>query len=166
MGRGPVKLRDDTPKATPQQSNLLRDKPPKQKSRPQAREKRKIDHDKHSLLYDRTKKEKSLRQERRVAKKGRGHAVPGSGNQLGKPGDVRLRRHSKTRIEDILVECKRTDNIGIYLSDKVLRKHESEAADDGKTPVFQVDMDGRKNGRRRWFLVPEELWDEFLDGGQ
>jgi len=118
-----------------------------------------------SLLDEATKKEKSLRQERRVAKRGKGHTVPGSGNQIGRPGDVRLTRKSssKTAFEDILVENKRTDNMGFYLSDGTLAKHEAEAVADGKTPVFQFDMDGRKKGRKRWFLIPEELWDELIE---
>jgi len=117
-----------------------------------------------SLLDPLSKKEKSLRQERRVAKRGSGHAVPGSGNQIGRPGDVRLRHRGKITIEDILVENKRSDNVGLYLSDATLAKHEDEAASDGRTPVFQFDIDGRKKGRKRWFLIPEELWEEFHEG--
>lgn len=116
------------------------------------------------LLAEPTKKQKSVKQENRAGKLGRGHRVPGSGNQIGRPGDARQHRVTSTSIEDILVECKRTDNIGLYLSDSVLEKHEREAAADGRTPVFSIEIGGRKKGRTRWYVIPEELYEELFEG--
>jgi len=132
-----VQLNDDSPKKIIKQSSLL---DPSTKD----------------------KKRKSIRQENRAGRIGGGHRVPGSGNQIGRPGDARQIRHTATRIEDILVECKGTDGIGLYLSDKVLDKHESEAIADGKTPVFNVEIRGRTTGRKNWYLIPEELYEELF----
>ena len=102
-----------------------------------------------------TKKRKSRQQEDRLAKKGGGRRVVASGALPGKPGDVEF--------DKFLVEAKRTDGIGIYLSDKKLLKAEDEAASQGCAPAVAFDLDGRTRGRKKWILIPEDVFFPMLE---
>lgn len=107
------------------------------------------------------KRARSIKQEDRVAKAGGGFRQPASGALSGvtRKGDVK-------GVANYLIECKRSDrNLdqkGVYLSHEVLLGIEEEAAHAGKTPVLQIDLDGRPKGRKRWFLVPDDVFYESL----
>lgn len=109
------------------------------------------------------KRAKSIKQEDRVAKGGGGYRQPASGalSGVGRKGDVK-------GVGNYLIECKRSDRKldekGLYLSHDVLLGIELEAAAVGKTPVLQVDLDGRPRGRKRWFVVPDDVFYEALAG--
>ena len=107
------------------------------------------------LGVETTKHQRSHAQERRVAREGGGHRQSGSG---ARPGASR--KADVTGVEDYLIECKRTDGAGLYLAKTTFEKIEREAAAVGKAPAIQVDIDGRKTGRKRWIIIPE---DEFYD---
>ena len=98
------------------------------------------------------RKVKSRAQEDRIAKLGGGRRQPASGAQraASAKGDVR-------GIKNYLVECKFTDANWIYVEPKVFPKIEREAATLGKTPLVQLDINGRNEDKdeiRSWFLMP------------
>lgn len=104
-----------------------------------------------ALTDEPTKLQKSRRQERRVAKTGGGRPQPASGGLPGRHGDVR-------DVADFLIECKGSDFAGFYLSEKILSKIEKEALGAGKIPALAVELRGKKKGRKRYFVVSEDVF--------
>jgi hypothetical protein len=72
--------------------------------------------------------------EKDIAKRSGGSRVAGSGNQPGKPGDVRGTK--------FLRDGKATVRKNISISAKVLRKIVEEALALGRTPVIEVRLEG------------------------
>lgn len=79
---------------------------------------------------------KSQRQEKRIARDGVGRVQPGSGNQPGRKGDVKL--------DHWLVEAKSTKGVSTTVKLSTWRKIEAEAIRDCKEPALQLDIAGRK----------------------
>jgi len=110
-----------------------------------------------------TKRQKSMAQEDRLAdraRKAHGRRVPASGALPGMPGDVEVFR--------FLLEAKRTDGAGLYLSDKKIEKAEEEAAGRAMVPGLAHELEGKKRGRQRWVTIPEDVFYALLDavGGE
>ena len=81
-------------------------------------------------------KRKWKNQEKRAAKNLGGRNRPGSGNKWVAPGDVIT--------GCALVSCKRTDSNSISITDKHLKKHVEDALMEDKTPVWEIEIGGKK----------------------
>lgn len=99
-----------------------------------------------------SKKEKSKRQEKRVAKEIRGRVTVGSGNKPLDKGDVRN--------EEFLIECKRTDKAQITLKKDYINKIKSEAG--FKIPALNIEIQDEN-----WYVIRKQefmLLQQFLRG--
>jgi len=110
-----------------------------------------------------TKRQKSMAQEDRLAARARqsqGRRVPASGAIPGMPGDVEVFR--------FLLEAKRTDSAGLYLSEVKLGKAEDEAVGKAMVPGIAHELGGKKKGRQNWITIPEDVFFAMLDavGGE
>ena len=83
-----------------------------------------------NYLQNKTPKQKSQEQEKRIAKKG--FVTPASGAFWLFKGDVSF--------HDYLVEAKRTDKKGMRLTEDVLKKIYKEATTDGKIAGMELEF--------------------------
>jgi Holliday junction resolvase len=97
----------------------------------------------------RSKKKKSKRQERRVAKKTDGRVQRGSGSQTFHKGDVRS--------VEMLVECKRTDKHSLSIKKEWLRKLWREAVGYAKVPALSIEFSSMDLESTNIFLEPHEI---------
>lgn len=95
---------------------------------------------------DRRVKLKSVRQEKREARKFGGRARKGSGCGPNNKGDV------ETKV--FLIECKRTDKKQIVLKKEVIDKIEQEALQHGKEPLIALEIQDR-----RVYVILENTFD-------
>lgn len=110
-----------------------------------------------------TKRQKSMAQEERLAQRARkchGRRVPASGAIPGMPGDVEVFR--------FLMEAKRTDSAGLYISETKIEKIENEAASKALVPAISQELTGKTRGRQTWVTIPEDVFFAMLDavGGE
>ena len=82
-----------------------------------------------------TRKDKSKKQENRIAKQTGGRTIAGSGSGRTK-GDVNTKFFK--------IEAKRTDKESISLRKDWLRKISSEALSEGKRPALLFEVDGEE----------------------
>ena len=87
-------------------------------------------------LKERLQTERSVRQEKAIAKALGGRRVAGSGSQPGSKGDVACGR--------FLIEAKQTTGKGYRLTQAVWVKIYSEAVKTAREPVLVVDIGGRQ----------------------
>lgn len=88
-------------------------------------------------------------QEKRIAKQTGGSRNAGSGAFLRK-GDIRA--------GDVLVEAKWTGKKSFTLKADVLEKIVQEALAEGRTPLLQVELNGRAYGLMEWDDVLEAFF--------
>jgi hypothetical protein len=104
--------------------------------------------------YDRVGK--SRRQERRLAKDLGGRRQPGSGCFEGRKGDVKL--------DDFLIEAKRTDKHSLGLKVAWLKKIDAEAAAMMKTPAIAIEFGAMPNGvPAQWVLLPGSTFKNLVE---
>ncbi len=102
-----------------------------------------------------TKKEKSVRQEKRMAESIGGRVQPGSGSSMYAKADVKHRTY--------LIECKRTDKKSISVKGAWLKKITEEAFAKEKTPALHLEMDvGGGMTERDWVAVPKSVFVELI----
>lgn len=85
---------------------------------------------KPEYLNEKSPKEKSQEQEKRIAKEG--FKTPASGAFWTHKGDVKF--------EDYLIEAKRTDKKGIRITEKMLKKIFEEAVEEGKIAGMEIEL--------------------------
>ena len=92
-------------------------------------------------------KQKSAKQEKRLAKEFGGRVTAGSGSGRNK-GDIDL--------DSFKIEVKRTDNQSISLKKEWLSKIDEEAFSVGKYPALILEIDGLE-----WVAIPKPLFKSF-----
>ena len=97
---------------------------------------------------------RSQAQERRIAKATGGSRNAGSGNGWQRKHDVRSGGH-----EGFLWEMKRTDKKQITIKATDLESVRKIAWTEGRTPVFHIELAGR-----RYVLLEESDFLEMIDG--
>jgi hypothetical protein len=108
---------------------------------------------------DRPKQADWKRHEREIAERAGERQVPGSGNQLGSPGDT-VGLH-------FLRDGKATTKAGMSLKAEWLRKIVEQALRLGKTPVLELRFEGAEIPvPKDWVLLPAEDFQEILDGSR
>lgn len=119
-------------------------------------------------------KDKSDKHEKRIAKKLKGQVQRGSGAVRHRRGDVKLK--------ELLVECKRTDQVGISIKRQWIEKITMEAVSTGKTPAISLefgindkDLKAKNLGggasatkltfpiERDWIAVPASFFEELME---
>lgn len=90
-------------------------------------------------------------QEKQIAKETGGSRNAGSG-AFSRKGDVRA--------GEFLIEAKWTSKRSISLKAEVLEKIVSEALREGRTPVVQVELNGRAYGIVEWDDLLALLWNK------
>jgi len=83
-----------------------------------------------SYLEEKSSKQKSKEQEKRIAKQG--FVTPASGAFWPYKGDVSFK--------DYLIEAKRTDKKGMRVTEKMLEKIFNEALSEGKTAGMELEF--------------------------
>lgn len=101
-------------------------------------------------------KKKSQVQEKRIAKELGGKTQPGSGCFDHFKGDVKL--------DDYLIEAKRTDKNSITVKAEWLSKIDHEAINVGKTPALVIEIGGM-NGftENEWIAIPMSEFKKLLE---
>lgn len=98
----------------------------------------------------------SNKHEAEVAKRSGGNLVPGSGNILGKPGDV--------RDDTFLRECKATAGGGTSIQAKWLKKISLEALSMNKIPLIELYFEGQEEPTKKsWVLIPSDEFQNILN---
>ena len=113
-----------------------------------------INKPKHAL----TSKEKSVKQERRLAKELNGRVTPGSGSG-GVKGDVHTR--------DELIEAKTTSKRQYTLKFVDLQKLEGDARRAGKRPVFIIQVEDDADVflmHPEWVVIPKDDYLALKEG--
>jgi len=89
----------------------------------------------------------SNKHEKDVAERSGGKTTPGSGNIVGRPGDVK---------DDIFLrECKATHGSGTQLDGKWLQKISLEALVTKKIPLLELRLEGQKTpSHKDWVMIP------------
>lgn len=95
---------------------------------------------------------RSAKQEKTAAKRTGGRVTPGSGNQPGIKGDVRVEGSAR-------IECKCTTAKSYSLKLVDLMKIE-EAADRDENPVLEIEFQGI-HPKRRYVVIPGWLYDHY-----
>jgi hypothetical protein len=102
------------------------------------------------------KKANWKKHEKDTAARTGGRQVAGSGNQPGKPGDVRGTK--------FLRDCKATVRNRISLSAKTLKKIVNEALAVGRTPVIEVRLEGAEFPCPvDWVVLPSLDFDALVE---
>ena len=99
---------------------------------------------------------RSMKHERDIAKRSKGQRVPGSGSQLGRPGDVR---------GDVeLQELKFTDKEDTRIRLEWLRKISYESLTQGKYPVVSMRFTKLEApAPQDWVLIPADIYHELKE---
>ena len=98
----------------------------------------------------------STRHERETAKKSKGQRVPGSGNKLGKPGDVR-------GVGD-LQELKATGKTDTRIKLSWLRKISHEALTQGRYPVVNMRFEKLEPPTPTdWVMIPADVYEDLKE---
>jgi hypothetical protein len=120
---------------------------------------RPIEPRKPSYFKPLTNTERSQAHERHTAKRSGKRVVPGSGNQLGKPGDV---------VGDLdLGENKTTKKTDTRIQLKWLRKIAYEALTQGKQPIVEMRFEKLTPPcPKEWVMIPAEFYYELLERAQ
>lgn len=102
---------------------------------------------------------RSRQQEKRAAKRTGGKLTPGSGNQPGAKGDVRV-------MGSVRIECKCTTAESFRLKLEDLMKIE-RAGESGENPILEIEFQG-VHPKRRYVVLPGWLYDHYasLSGDQ
>jgi len=106
--------------------------------------------DEERFFRDETKKEKSDKQERKVAKETGGRKTINSGSLIFQKGDVEIPS------KKVLIEAKRTDGKGMRIPKAWLTKLRKDAK--SKIPVMHIEIDGEE-----WYMVRREEFFYILE---
>lgn len=111
------------------------------------------------------KKSKSLDQEDRVADKGDGKRVAGSGAFADRSDSMFKGPAGDVELEDFKVECKRTDHKSYRLDEETLKGAKRDARRADKHMAVAVDIDGIESSLvpSRVVVIEEEVFYELLD---
>lgn len=83
-------------------------------------------------------------------KQAKGRRQPGSGNQLGKPADIRFIDRVTFHVDDnALLEAKHTDKASLSIRGEWLEKIDLEAAQLGRMPLLGITI-----GNVQWLCIP------------
>ena len=106
-----------------------------------------------------TTTERAQDHEKASAKRAGRRVVPGSGNQLGRPGDV---------IGDLdLSENKTTKKTDTRIQLKWLRKIAYEALTQGKQPIVEMRFEKLTPPcPKEWVLIPADFYQDLLERAQ
>lgn len=95
---------------------------------------------------------RSRQQEKKAAKRTGGRLTPGSGNQPGAKGDVRVLGSAR-------IECKCTTAMSFRLKLEDLMKIE-RAGESGENPILEIEFQG-VHPNRRYVVLPGWLYDHY-----
>ena len=100
--------------------------------------------------------ERAKQHENSSAKRSGKRRVPGSGNQLGKPGDIQG--------DEDLGELKTTQKTDTRIQLKWLRKIAYEALTQGKKPMIEFEFTKLEPPcPRKWVMVPADYFDDLQE---
>ncbi|MGD9727899.1 MAG: hypothetical protein AB7L09_01290 [Nitrospira sp.] len=103
-----------------------------------------------------TNTERAQDHERSSAKRAGKRVVPGSGNQLGRPGDIRG--------DEDLGELKTTKKTDTRIQLKWLRKIAYEALTQGKQPIVEMRFELLTPPcPKEWVMIPADFYNELLE---
>lgn len=103
-----------------------------------------------------TTTERAQQHERSSAKRSGKRTVPGSGNRLGKPGDLRG--------DEDLGELKTTEKTDTRIQLRWLRKIAYEALTQGKQPMIEFEFTKLTPPcPKKWVMIPAEYFDDLQE---